>query len=81
MVRVELRLLAGMRRLLPEADRERGLTSMEVEQGTTTEGLLDMAGVGRGRTLIVLVNGRYAEPGRALADGDAVSVFPPVAGG
>ncbi len=81
MVRVEFRPLAALKRLLPEGDREKGKTTLMVAPGTTADALMGLAGIDRGRALMVLVNGRYAAPGRALADGDVVSVFPPVAGG
>ena len=81
MINVDLRLLAGLQKLLPGQDREKGYTRLEVTEGTTCAGLLDMAGVDRGRALVVLIDGRYAEPERPLRQGEVVSVFPPVAGG
>lgn len=79
MINVELRLLGELRRLLPEKYRESGSTRLAAPDGVTTAELLDMAGMAVEGTLAVLVNGRYAEPGLKLADGDVVSVFPPVA--
>jgi molybdopterin converting factor small subunit len=79
-MQVELRLLSGMKRLLPEGDRDRGFSRFEVTDGYTCAGLMELIGIG-GRTLVVLVNGRHAEPDRELVHGDVVAVFPPVAGG
>jgi molybdopterin converting factor small subunit len=53
----------------------------EVREGTTCSGLLDMAGIDVDRVLAVLLNGRYAEAGVELGQGDVISIFPPVAGG
>jgi len=77
MIHVELRLLAAMKRLL-SADRP---IFMDAADDATLSGFLDQAGIDRGRTLVVLVNGRYAAPDSRLRDGDVVAVFPPVAGG
>ena len=82
MIQVELRLLAGMK-----SHREgggapnNGAVFVGVPLGATLAGFLDQAGIDQGRTLVVLVNGRYAAFESMLNDGDVVSVFPPVAGG
>jgi len=78
---VELRLLAGYKRFLPEKDRQEGRSGLDVEDGLTLGGLLALHGVDANRPLVVLVNGRHALSDRVLEDGDVVSVFPPVAGG
>ncbi len=53
----------------------------EVADGTTVASLLASLGVPAELPKIVLVNGR-ARPGEyVLAPGDAISVFPPIAGG
>ena len=80
-MRVELRLLAALKRLLPDADRDKGAVTFELGYGATVSSLLLMAGVDMGKTLVVLRNGRGASPEDMLAEGDVVSVFPPVAGG
>lgn len=78
---VELRLLAGLRANLPVKDRQKGSTVVEVRDDVTLAELLELSGIDSGRTLVVLVNGRYAAPDRVCEAGDIVSVFPPVAGG
>ncbi len=80
-MQVELRLLASMRRRLPEKDRDRGKTVFDMSDGTTCRDLLVKADIWGRSTLVVLVNGRYAAPDRELSGGDVVTVFPPVAGG
>lgn len=79
MITVELRMLGEFRRLLPEKYRESGRVTLDLPEGVTREELFEMAGIAVHEPLAVLVNGRHAEPGSALEDGDVVSVFPPVA--
>lgn len=81
MKRVELRLLAGYRRHLPEEDRDKGATVLDVGDGATLLDVLRLFGMDGARPLVVLVNGRHAAEGKVLENGDVVSVFPPVAGG
>ncbi|MGA2192566.1 MAG: MoaD/ThiS family protein [Nitrospirota bacterium] len=80
-MQVELRFLAGMRKLLPEKDRAHGSCRVQIEECATCAGVLDAAGVKAEGTLVVLLNGRYAEPSAKLRHGDVISVFPPVGGG
>lgn len=71
MIDVELRMMAAGKMT----------STVSLEEGSTCSVLLDRSGIDRKRTLVVLLNGRYAEPDRELRHGDVVSVFPPVAGG
>jgi molybdopterin converting factor small subunit len=80
-MQVELRLLGGMRSYLREEDRGRGFSRLDVADEVTCAGLMELTGIDKTRTLVVLVNGRHAEPDRKLAQGDVIAVFPPVAGG
>ncbi len=54
---------------------------LEVKDGITFCELAELVGLMERGTLVVLLNGRYAEPEKELRDGDIVTVFPPVAGG
>lgn len=54
---------------------------MDIPQTSTVGELLAYAKIDTEKAKILLVNGVHAEPGQQLKDGDAVSVFPPVAGG
>ena len=81
MIEVELRLLAGMKKNMAGPGDGNCGRRLRVQEGTTCAKLLEMAGIEPGRTLVVLLNGRYAEAGVELSQGDVVSVFPPVAGG
>lgn len=80
-MQVELRLVGLMKRLLPENDRGRGSSMIDVEPGATPAGFIEALGIKRDGALVVLVNGRCPEVGRELKNGDVVAVFPPMAGG
>ncbi len=74
-MQVELRLLASMRRLLPENDRARGFTVFNLQDGATCKELLIRADVWGKSTLVVLVNGRYSGHGNdALAWGRNIRI-------
>lgn len=74
---VYLKLYGGLQK--PEGDDEP--QHLNVPQTATVGELLAYAKIDPGMAKILLVNGVHAEQGQELKDGDAVSVFPPVAGG
>jgi molybdopterin converting factor small subunit len=79
-MKVKVKLLATLRnKLSPEA---RGSTALEMEPGATVATVLERLGLAGGQVHAVLVNDT-AEPDRhrPLADGDALVILPPVAGG
>jgi molybdopterin synthase sulfur carrier subunit len=79
-VTVTVRLFATFRDLLPQAARREGL-QMDVHQHDTIRTVMQALGVPDDLPKIVLVNGRHASEDSRLADGDIVSVFPPLIGG
>lgn len=82
---VEVRLFAGLRERLPEA--RRGRAHLDLEEGSSLQGLLDRLEIEPRLAQMVLVNGvqtprdRSARAARRLSEGDVVAIFPPVAGG
>ncbi|MDW7981552.1 MAG: molybdopterin converting factor subunit 1 [Thermomicrobium sp.] len=81
-MRVTVRYFAIVRELLGSAEEEH-----ELAEGTTVGQLLEQL-IAREpvlarlhRSLLVMVNRRYARPDRPLADGDEVALIPPVSGG
>lgn len=58
---------------------------LDVPEGTTLQAVLDRFPLPRALVHLVLVNGEYVLPAeratRALREGDAVAVWPPIAGG
>lgn len=52
-----------------------------LEPGETAEGLMRRLGIDPRDVAVLFINGVHAEPGRVLAEGDRVGLFPPVGGG
>ena len=81
---VTLKLYASLGAFLP-AGHARNEASVDVPEGTSIDALLDRHGVPREARHLVLLNGVFQPPAtRAdvlLKSGDAVAVWPPVAGG
>jgi sulfur carrier protein ThiS len=83
-MQVTLKLYASLGAFLP-SHAERNQAPVEVEDGTTIRELLDRYQVPPQACHLVLLNGIFQPPSsRAsvrLKAGDAVAVWPPVAGG
>lgn len=82
-MRVTLKLYASLGIHLP-AHKRGNQAELEVAEGTSSAQLLEQHGVPVSQIHLVLVNGVFippAERGRALAAGDELAVWPPVAGG
>ncbi|MBI5441619.1 MAG: MoaD/ThiS family protein [Deltaproteobacteria bacterium] len=75
---VQVKLFADLRQYLPGGESP---WAGELPEGTTVAKALEKFGVPEGKPRILLVNGRHAQPGQELREGDLLSVFPPVAGG
>ncbi|MDX2259432.1 MAG: MoaD/ThiS family protein [Hyphomicrobiaceae bacterium] len=83
-IAVTLKLYASLGAYLP-AGAERNMASVTVAEGTTIDMLLDRHQVPKAMRHLVLVNGIFVPPAaraaKALQPGDALAVWPPVAGG
>ncbi len=83
-MQVTLKLYASLGTFLPPG-AERNQVPVEVAEGTTVRELLDSHNVPPEACHLVLVNGVFQAPavrsGVKLKPGDAVAVWPPVAGG
>lgn len=82
-MKVQLKLFATLSTYLPP-DAEKNAVNLDVEPGLTIHQLIDRYQVPREQVHLVLLNGHFiAESGRdaALSDGDALAIWPPVAGG
>lgn len=83
-IRVTLKLYATLGAYLP-AGHARNEAQVSVPEGTTILDLLDAHNVPREACHLVLLNGIFQPPGvrgkAQLNPGDAVAVWPPVAGG
>ena len=83
-MQVTLKLYASLGQFLPDGAR-RNEAAVEIVDGTTVEALLDRYNVPREACHLVLLNGifqpRERRASATLSEGDAVAVWPPVAGG
>ena len=72
---IEVRLFAGLRKYAKEKAR------IELEDGMNVSDFIERIGVPPSEVAIILVNGRHAHQDQRLHDGEAVSLFPAIAGG
>ena len=79
-MRVEVRLFATLARYLPN-DHDAGTTIVDVADDSTVADLAHSLGIPEDLARIALVNDRDATDDRRLAEGDVVTLFPPLAGG
>ncbi len=77
-MRIRVNLYAGLRKFAPEG---KAPFEMDVPEGMSLADLISRLGIPAEKPKILLVNGRHADPGQVLAEGDEVALFPPVAGG
>jgi molybdopterin converting factor small subunit len=49
--------------------------------GTTVHDVMQKHGLTKEQVLLMLINGRHADYGTILADGDTIALFPPIGGG
>lgn len=80
MPHVTVKLFALLQKYLPEGTRGRQAI-LPVPEGATVGEVLGGLGIERGSIHLVMVNGEQRGWETPLQDGDAVTVFPPVAGG
>ncbi len=74
-MQIEVRLFAGLRKYAEDKSR------IELEDGADVRDFMERIGVPADEVAIILVNGRHAGQDRLLQDGEAVFLFPPLAGG
>ncbi len=84
-MQVTVKLYASLSDYLPSHARREHAVSLEFSASTTLSQVVDSMGLPDELVHLVLLNGVYVEPEvRAetrLSDGDAVAVWPPIAGG
>lgn len=83
-MRITIKLYASLADHLP-ADARSNAFVREFAATTSPHEILDACGVPRARAHLLLVNGVYVPPTErdslAMADGDVLAAWPPVAGG
>lgn len=83
-MKVKVKLFALLGKYLPEGSSNTE-AELEVAEGATPADVAARLNLPEKDCHLVLVNGIYLEPGRrrdhALAEGDELAIWPPVAGG
>ncbi|HUW38436.1 MAG TPA: MoaD/ThiS family protein [Rhodocyclaceae bacterium] len=84
-MRVALKLYAMLSDYLPLDARQNNRLELEVEPGTTPAMLIARYALPSKLCHLVLINGAFVPPEaratRALAEGDVLAIWPPIAGG
>lgn len=79
-MKVVVHLTATLRAYLPPGTRGDSVV-LDVPDGTTVEQVVHSLRVPPDLERLTVVNGRDVTPDRTLAEGDVLSLFPPLAGG
>ena len=79
-MKVAVKLFATLAIYLPRDGGGESAT-IDVPEGTTAGHVVHRLGIPDAAPRVMLVNGRDADPGEPLRDGDALTLFPPLAGG
>lgn len=83
-MKVELKLYASLSRYLPAGAVDHKAV-LDVAEGATPLQLIDEMKLPRESCFLVLVNGVFVPPeereSRAMHEGDALAIWPPIAGG
>jgi molybdopterin converting factor small subunit len=79
-VRIEVTAFATLARFLP-ADSTAGTAHVDLAAGSRVADVTRVLGIPAAVPVVVLVNGRDAGPADTLNAGDALTLFPPLAGG
>ncbi len=79
-MKIEVRLFATLATYLPDASDGRS-ASLEIADGSTVGDVVRSLRILDDLPFIAMINGRDAALDHPLADGDVLSLFPPLAGG
>ncbi len=80
MIKIEVVLFATLRKYHPGGKSSEPFT-MQIQEGTTIEGLLKILKIPPRESKQVFVNSVRQEKDYVPKDGERVAVFPPIAGG
>ena len=84
-MRVALKLFASLAERLPPEARARHRVELDVDEGATVLDVIRRQGIPEAQCFLVLVDGAWVPPQdratRVLSEDQALSIWPPVAGG
>lgn len=82
---IEFKLFASLTDYLPQQGRDGNVVRLQVPEGTTIHQMVDQFALPPALVHLVLVNGVFIEPAirgqHRLEEGDALAIWPPIAGG
>lgn len=84
-MKVTLKLYATLSDHLPDTARRTNAVELDLDAGTTPAQVIDSQNLPLKLCHLVLINGVFVPPAaratRALADGETLAIWPPIAGG
>lgn len=84
-MKVQFKLFATLQDYLPAEARLTNRLSLDLDEGTTIQQLIERFGLPQQSCHLVLIDGNFIPPtaraSRALKEGETLAIWPPVAGG
>ncbi len=84
-MKIIFKLFASLTEFLPQQARYTNVIEIDVEPDATISQLIEPLGLPEKMVHLVLVNGSYVAPedrmSKTLKEGDALAIWPPIAGG
>jgi len=84
-MKITLKLFATLTDYLPAQARSSNIIELETEPESSIQQIIDRFDLPPRLVHLVLVNGKYIEPGQRLSqtltEGDVLAIWPPIAGG
>jgi sulfur carrier protein ThiS len=84
-MKITFKLFASLTEFLPQQARYTNVIEIEVAPDATVSQIIEPFGLPEKQVHLVLINGKYVEPERrmtqTLSEGDALAIWPPIAGG
>jgi len=84
-MKVSFKLYAMLSDHLPDVARKTNSLELDILPGRTVGQVIEEFNLPPKLVHLVLINGNYVQPaeraGRALAEGDVLAIWPPIAGG
>jgi molybdopterin synthase sulfur carrier subunit len=79
-MKVQVKLFASLRKYLPSGARDDTIT-LDVPEGATVAEIVTRLGIPGEHARMAVCGGKQVETSTPIADGQQVSLFPPLAGG
>ncbi|MEI7515156.1 MAG: MoaD/ThiS family protein [Betaproteobacteria bacterium] len=84
-MKITFKLFASLTEFLPQQARYTNVIEIDVAPDATITQIIEPFGLPEKMVHLVLVNGSYVAPehrmGKTLKEGDALAIWPPIAGG